>query len=116
MKPPFVSAAALLACAVLAILLFRARQDAAASKADLAALRAATNDLSAQLADLQSQIPTDADRSRMEAAQREAIRLRGEVASLKQTAVDAKAAAVATQSPIAAPALRTDDPFTNPYA
>ena len=94
MKPANTAALlALVACAILAALLMRAREDLAIAQAQNAALQSANRDLTAQLGDAQESRIDPGILKRLEADQREAIKLRGEVAKLKTSLADAQAAA-----------------------
>src|SRR5438552_3432639 len=65
---------------------------------ELEALRAATNSLSTELAELQSAHVNAAELERLRADQRESIKLRGELTGLRQQVSNATATAKAAQS------------------
>ena len=77
---------------VLGFLLFRAQREAALSRAEVEALRAATNALAMQVTDANVQRVDQAKLDRLQADQREAIKLRGENAALKTQLAAAKGA------------------------
>lgn len=119
MKLNFLAVAAVILCCLLGVALFRAHREAADAEAELVALRAATNALSGEIAQLQSSLPSESERARMAAAEREAIKLRGDVQNLKQSVADAKAAANAAQKKISVTETKPPaaaDASENPYA
>ncbi len=92
---------AVIAVGILGMLYFGERQHASSLLAELETARASTNELAARVAELQ---PPEAEREvsaqeveRLRTEQREAIRLRGEVTSLKQQVATAAATAKAAQ-------------------
>lgn len=96
MKPANITAfMALVACAILAALLMRARQQIDIDRAQIAALQNANRDLTAHVGDLEQSHIDDAILKRLQADQREAIKLRGEVTKLKKSLVSAESAAAA---------------------
>jgi hypothetical protein len=95
--PNAVATVAVVACAILMVWLVRTRQELALTRAQAAALKATKNDLSQRVADLETKAIDPAILKRLETDQREAIKLRGEVAKLKTAVSAAEAKAMATQ-------------------
>lgn len=117
MKPNFATVTALIACCILSVLLSRARREAANAYAEAAALRSATNSLAGELTRAQERSPTESEKARLEKDLAEALKLRAEVAKLKQEVEDARAiAAAATNAANAQPDLNPNqDPGDSPY-
>lgn len=120
--PNTVGIGALLGCIILLVFLFRAQNQLDLANAALASLKAQNADLSARAADLENHVVDDSVLKRLQADQREAIKLRGEVANLKNSVAAAEkkaaAAAAAAQKPSASktPQLATENPADSRYA
>lgn len=123
MKPSnIVAAAALLGCFILSVFLIRTKNDLDVANAAVASLRSNNADLTARITELEGKAVDAALLQRMRADQREAIKLRGEVATLKKSlaAAETKAAAAAAASQknsakTNAPQLSSEQPAANPY-
>ena len=120
MKPSnTVAVVALLGCVLLLGLLLRSNRQLDIANAALASTKSANADLSDQVNALQSKAVDDAALKRLQADQRDAIKLRAEVASLKQSLSTAEkkiANANAQRSSIAPSSTPpSQEPATNPY-
>src|SRR4051812_27569134 len=93
----FVAVVAVVACCALGFLFFHAQREASAAHAENEGLRAATNDLAGHIAELESKHVDEGELSRFQADQREAIKLRAEVANLKKAVAAADASKAAAQ-------------------
>src|SRR3954468_6901739 len=114
--PNTVAVAALLGCVILFALLLRSRHDLALANAALAATKSANTDLGEQVNDLQTKVIDDGILKRLQADQREAIKLRGDVSSLKKSLSAAEnKVALASQRNSAPAAATTPEPNENPY-
>jgi Flp pilus assembly secretin CpaC len=123
MKPSNVVAlAAMIGCVVLLALLIQSRNELAVANAALASLRSANADISARIADLESKRLDQATLNRLQNEQREAIKLRGEVSTLKKSLATAETQAAASAAlrnfakSEAKPGLGATDDTTNAYA
>ena len=96
--PNAVATVAVVACAILLLWLVRSRQELALTRAQAAALKATKNDLSQRISDLEAKAVDPAILKRLEADQREAIKLRGEVAKLRSAVSAAETRAAASQN------------------
>jgi hypothetical protein len=115
MKPANITALmALVACAVLAALLMRARQQIDIDQAQIASLQNANRDLTAHVGDLEQSHIDEAILKRLQADQREAIKLRGEVAKLKKSLASAESAAAAAAQAAQKSASTTKDSAGTP--
>jgi hypothetical protein len=117
--PNAVALAALLGCVILTLLLLRARNDLALANAALASVKSAHAEMTARVGNLESKVIDDAQLKRLQSDQREAIKMRGELSTLKKSlaAAQQKAAAAATaaKSSASQPVMPADPP-TNAYA
>jgi hypothetical protein len=115
--PNIVAVAALLGCIILVILLFRTLNELALANAALAALRSNNADLTIRISDLERKAVDDPLLQRLQADQRDAIKLRGEVATLKKSlaAAETKAAAAQKSSATKTPQSLSEQPSPNPY-
>src|ERR1041385_6678019 len=96
--PNIVAGAALLGCFILSVSLIRTKSDLDVANAAIASLRSSNADLTARITELEGKAIDGALLQRMRADQREAIKLRGEVATLKKSlAAKATAATAAAQ-------------------
>jgi hypothetical protein len=121
-----VALAAIVGCAILLFVVIRTREELAIANAALASVKSANSDLSARNTELEKQRVDEAMLKRLEADQRDAIKLRGEVASLKKslaTAESAAAAAAAAQRLATQKAesdqkqpASTENPYTRVFA
>ena len=96
--PNFVVLAALVGCVILLALLLHSRNELALANAALAAVKSANADLSARVIDLEGKVVGDGVLKRLQADQREAIKLRGEVGTLKKSLATAESKATAAQT------------------
>jgi hypothetical protein len=110
MKAKLLTAASLILAAVLGYLLFQSSIDRHRGDAELAEARVSIEKLQAELSNLKSAQISEADLARLKADQREAIKLRGEVSSLKQLLAAAQKAASDAKRPAAAPTPMSIEP------
>jgi hypothetical protein len=116
--PNIVAVAALLGCVILVILLFRTQNELALANAALASLKSNNADLTARITELEGKVVDGPLLQRLQADQRDAIKLRGEVATLKKSlaAAEAKAAAASAQKSFATKTPQSpSEPGANPY-
>jgi hypothetical protein len=118
--------ASILLAVVLGWLLFKTISDRHRAELELAEARSAIETIQAELNDLKGAQIADTDLARLKADQREAIKLRGEISTLKQSLIVAEKAAAAarksnsasaTSVPDSEPILKVDPlPEGNPEA
>jgi hypothetical protein len=114
-----VAIAASIGCVILLALLLRSRDQLALANAALASTKSTNADLTEQVNNLQSKVIDDAVLKRLQADQREAIKLRGDNATLKKSlsTAESKLANANAQRTSITPsaAATTPEPGTNPY-
>lgn len=106
--PNIVALLAAIAGLVLLALLIRARNDLMLAQAAVASLKNANADLTVRVAEMERNKLDDALVKRLLADQREAIKLRGEITTLKKSLATAESAAAAANA--AAQRLNSDEP------
>ena len=117
--PNAVAMIAVVACAILLVVLVRSRQELSLVRAQAAALKAAKGDLSQRIADLEAKAIDPAIFKRLEADQRETIKLRGEVAKLRSAVSAAETRAAVSQNastPAKSTELQLEPVSTNRFA
>jgi Flp pilus assembly secretin CpaC len=116
--PNFLALAALVGCVILLALLLHSRNELALANAALASIKSANADLSVRLTELEGKAVEDGVLKRLQADQREAIKLRGEVGALKKSLATAESKAVAAAQKSASTTKTAEaapEPTNNPY-